>query len=69
MLKKQPEEEPMFNYNSIDKLSYRELKIILENLRAIRNFNFEYASDNETPEIEQNQKRILHLVPKSKEDK
>lgn len=43
MLVNQPKEEQIFNYNSIDRLTYLELKQILLNLKMARKLNFEYA--------------------------
>ncbi len=43
MLVKQPKEEQIFNYNSIDRLTYLELRKILLNLKIARKLNFEYA--------------------------
>ncbi len=43
MLVNQPKEEQIFNYNSIDRLTYLELRKILLNLKLARSLNFEYV--------------------------
>ncbi len=48
MLINQPKEEPIFNYNSVDKLTYLEFKKILMNLRISNQLNFDYDESQKT---------------------
>ena len=49
MLINQPKEEEIFNYNSVDKLTYWELKKILANLKLAKILNLEYAEEQKQP--------------------
>lgn len=48
MVKSTPEDKPVFNLNSVEKLKLKELKAILENIQREEEFKSNYSSDNES---------------------
>ncbi len=52
-----PEEKPIFTLNSIDKISYKDLKQILENIKREQRFGFDYSESQEEKPMVLSRKR------------
>lgn len=61
MLVNQPTEEQIFNYNSIDRLTYLELRQILLNLKLAKKLNFEYVKSQNQYIQEEAIRRNRHM--------